>query len=126
MNIARNPSDLRASTHKQQELCVMLFAAGEAAIPDQVQCSQDGILDILFKDNLKPELTLKHLCREAIRKHLLLMSRVNLFVRAPQLGLSSIITDYLVYDVNLDNEDDDNNEDDNDNHHDSDDSDEDR
>ena len=53
-----------------------------------------------------PEMTLLNLCREAIRKHLLQMSpHENLFGRVPRLGLPSIITNYLLYDQTLDEED---------------------
>ena len=48
--------------------------------------------------NLK--LILKHICRRMIRKHLLKLDRHrNLFVNIPQLGLPSIITEYLLYGV---------------------------
>ena len=48
--------------------------------------------------NLK--LNLKHICRRMIRKHLLKLDRhKNLFVRIPQLGLPSIITEYMLYGV---------------------------
>ena len=48
--------------------------------------------------NLK--LNLKHICRRMIRKHLLKLDRHrNPFVRIPQLGLPSIITEYLLYGV---------------------------
>ena len=39
------------------------------------------------------QLCLKHLCREAIRKHLLLMGQVNLFFRVPQLEIPLILHD---------------------------------
>ena len=48
-----------------------------------------------------PTLCLMHICRRTIREHLLQMSRVNLFVRVPHLGLRSLLTDFLLYDVSL-------------------------
>ena len=43
-------------------------------------------------------------CREVIRRHLLRNSTVNLFVRVPQIGLPSLLTDYLLYNVSLDSD----------------------
>ena len=57
------------------------------------------------------ELNLKHMCREIIRKHLLGMSPVNLFCRAPRIGFPLIITEYLLYDVSLGQDEDDKDED---------------
>ena len=49
------------------------------------------------------ETSLKHLCREAVRNHLLnLDPHTHLFGRVPRLGLPSLITDYLLYNVSLD------------------------
>lgn len=67
------------------EKVMLLFAAGEKYnIPD---------LSIF----------LKHLCRDAIRKHLIeLDPHQHLFGRIPQLGLPSLLTRYLLYNVSLD------------------------
>ena len=46
-----------------------------------------------------------YLCREAIRKHLLQMSPVNLFVQIPQLGLPTLLQEYLLFNVALDDDD---------------------
>ena len=56
---------------------------------------------------LEEEMSLKHLCRKAIRKHLLKMSPVNLFVQVPQLGLPTLLQEYLLFNVYLDDDDDD-------------------
>ena len=49
------------------------------------------------------KLCLKHLCREAIREHLLhLDPHTHLFGRMPKLWLPQLITEYLLYDVSLD------------------------
>ena len=55
-----------------------------------------------LQDELK--LNLEHLkhCREAIRKHLIdLDPHAHLFNRIPQLGLPSLLTDYLLFDISL-------------------------
>ena len=79
------------------DVCRILFAAGETL---------DGIADEKFPDCLKfddVQLDLKHICREAIRKHLLeLDPHTYLFGRVSQLGLPSLLIDYLLYDMSLD------------------------
>ena len=57
--------------------------------------------DYLLRTRTPLESGLKHACRQVIRKHLLDLSRVNLFCRAPRLGLPPIITEYLLYGVSL-------------------------
>ena len=47
---------------------------------------------------------LKHLCRQCVRKHLLQMSPVNLFVQVLQLGLPTLLQKYLLYNVSLDDD----------------------
>ena len=48
------------------------------------------------------KLCLKHQCREAIRRHLVDVNpHGNLFVRIPLLGLPSVITRYLLFNVSL-------------------------
>ena len=49
-----------------------------------------------------PSLCLKDICRRAIREHLLQMSRVNLFVRVPHLGLPPSLARYLLNDLSVD------------------------
>ena len=44
-----------------------------------------------------PSVCLKDICRRAIREHLLQMSRENLFIRVPHLGLPSLLAEYLLY-----------------------------
>ena len=77
-------------------ICMLLFAAGES--PD----GSTTLPDCLSFDSLR--LCLKHLCREAIRNRLRLVDRENqsLFHLVPKLGLPSLLTDYLLYDVSLD------------------------
>ena len=58
--------------------------------------------------NTELKFCLKHLCREAIRKHLLhLDPHTHLFGRVPRLGLPSLLTEYLLYNQTLDDDQDD-------------------
>ena len=57
------------------------------------------------------EMSLMDLSRQCIRKHLLQMSPVNLFVRVPQLGLPTLLQEYLLFNVALDDDDDDDDDD---------------
>ena len=84
---------------KSGDICRLLFAAGETLddFPD------DKISKCLKFDN--HHLELKHICREAIRKHLLSLDRhTHLFVRVPQLGLPDLLTNYLLYHMSLHND----------------------
>ena len=93
-----------------RKLGMLLLAAGEALDGTTVTVDDwygNGstvrlvpVPELLLRKDLR--LSLRHLCRETIRKHLLQMSQVNLFVRVPLLGLPSLITGYLLYDVDLD------------------------
>ena len=64
----------------------------------------DDIVPVEVLDYLKSpaEISLMNICRETIRKHLLQMSDMNLFVRVPRLPLPRLMTSYLLYDVKLD------------------------
>ena len=69
------------------DIVLLLYAAGETkddatVLPEYLQ---------------QTEIKLKHLCRVAIRKHLVNLSPVNLFIRIPQLRLPSILIKYLLY-----------------------------
>ena len=102
-----------SQSHKKK-LFLLLYAAGERL--DGATTAADGTSKITipkFIEELKDNLDLKHLCREAIRKHLIDVNPYeNLFGRIPQLGLPSIVTNYLLYNCTLDH---DNNDDDDDN-----------
>ena len=51
----------------------------------------------------EPEIHLKNICREAIRKHLLKINpKGNMFVRVPKLPLPKALQSYLLYDQILD------------------------
>ena len=80
---------LKRNTGGQDELAQLMFAAGE-------ELNKVGIK---VPDYLKPpeQMNLMHLCRESIRKHLLQMSKMNLLVRVPELGLPSKLVKYIFY-----------------------------
>ena len=61
------------------------------------------------KDDYEPLdiICLKHICRDAIRKHLLENSEVNLFFQTSRLGLPSSLRTFLMFDQTLEDEDDD-------------------
>ena len=81
------------------DICLLLFAAGETL---------DGITDEEIPDCLRfndIKLNLKHICREAMRKHLLnLDPHTHLFGRVPRLELPSLMTEYLLYNQTLDDD----------------------
>ena len=92
------------------KFAMLLLSAGETL-------DKDGRIRLLRlfnqKDDVVPveaseyrrtsaEISLMNICRETIRKHLLQMSQVNLFVRVPRLP--RLMTSYLLYDVTLDHE----------------------
>ena len=79
---------------KFKRLMMQLFSSGQELLGLDEEYTKEALLGT--------KLSLKSICREAIRNHLLQMSNVNLFVRVPRLGLPSILTDYLLYDQTLD------------------------
>ena len=93
-----------------KRLAMSLFAAGEKIHDTPVSSlrlygfyiiEKYPVPEFLLNNDLK--LCLKHLCREAIRKHLIdLDPHENLFNRIPKLGLPSLVNEYLLYDVSLD------------------------
>ena len=67
------------------------------------------VLNLLFPKSrfifpLEEEMSFMYLSREVIRKHLLQMSPVNLFVQVPRLGLPTLLQDYLLLNVSLDDD----------------------
>ena len=78
-------------------ICLLLYAAGEKLDGDTYA---EKLPDCLKFNVLR--CNLKHLCREAIRKHLLhLDPHTHLFGRIPHLGLPSSLMKFLFYDVCL-------------------------
>ena len=83
-------------------MCKLLFVAGETL--DVAHLNKPKMkINRNFRD--RPEVNLKHLCRRAVRKHLLdLNPHIHLFHRVPQLELPFILTDYLLYNLSLSEE----------------------
>ena len=83
-------------------MVLLLYAAGETL--DGITIDEDEnitgcVLDYLGK---RGEICLKHLCREAIRKHLLHLDlHQSLFNRIPLLGLPKPLVQYLLYNMSL-------------------------
>ena len=92
-----------------KEIQRLLYAAGETldgptVNADDVIYGGVNVTNIpKYFTELKENVDLKHLCREAIRKHLIdLDPHKHLFGRIPQLGLPLLVTEYLLYDCTLD------------------------
>ena len=91
------------------DICRLLLAAGDYPGGTTVGANMaaDGQLWVpccVPSNSLLQESTLclKHLCREAIRIHLLKLDpHTHLFGRVPRLGLPRIIVDYLLYNMSL-------------------------
>ena len=89
---------------------MLLYAAGETLDGPTVTVRDrrrfGRLIDIIIPEyfqEIKQNLDLKHLCREAIRKHLIgLDPHEHLFGRIPKLGLPSLVTVFLLYDCSLD------------------------
>ncbi len=96
---------------QEQEPCVRLLLAAGADVNEPAWCKghRSGLRYMLRVKNSKtlkhlpvdPEdkFSLRHICRELIRHHLMKMNSISLFVRVPQLGLPKSLASYLVYDV---------------------------
>ena len=95
-----------------KDLIKLLIAAGETYDKtklknfgyerNQLQKPQRITVDS-FLEEFKGKLTLKSLCREAIRDHLIRIAPLlNLFWRAPLLGLPPLLIRYMVYNISLD------------------------
>ena len=88
---------------------MLLYAAGETLDGPTVPLEDPGNGGVThieipkyFKE-LKEKLDLKHLCREAIRKHLIDVDpHKHLFKRIPQIGLPLLVTEYMLFDCTLD------------------------
>ena len=72
-------------------------------IGDSIFLKRDELLHFLPLSGC--DFSLKHLCRKAIRKHLLQVDKhTNLFTRVTQLELPGHLPEYLVYDMSLEKE----------------------
>ena len=87
------------------ETMKILFAAGESVTDTttkQLETMQTNLPDFLVHAGEKKH-ELKHMCREAVRRHLLSLSPENLFVRIPRLSafLNTKLIEYSLYTVML-------------------------
>ena len=98
--VSNNTLKLQLALHSisvdRSDICRLLYAAGETLDGP----TDENLPDCLMIQTLR--FNLKHLCREAIRKHLLsLDAHTHLFNRIPQLGLPRLLVQFLLYDVTL-------------------------
>ena len=82
-------------SYGKEKIAMLMFAAGETV-------DEYKMWKVLHYLKPSGDMNLMNICRETIRKHLLQMSDVNLFVRVPRLPLPGLMTSYLLYDVTLD------------------------
>ena len=88
-----------ANGDELKEKIKILHAAGEILIKNyRYSCRKPVELPDFLKYRSE-ELNLMSICRELIRKHLLQMSKVNLFFRVPRLGLPDVLCQYLLYNM---------------------------
>ena len=94
------------------EACIKILLAAGADVDEEVnlvylykrawgETVEDAGLEA--SDDMTTK-SLKYLCRRTVRKHLLQMSPVNLFCQVPKLGLPNLLTRYLLYNLSLENE----------------------
>ena len=89
----------------KRKMSMLLYAAGEIIDGFTVEeIHSDGkVTRIEVPDFLFSFFCLQHLCREAIRRHLInLDPHTHLFSRIPKLPLPTLLSKYLLYDVSLD------------------------
>ena len=92
------------------KFAMLLLSAGETVDKDErmkllhLLNENNGIVEaeVLYHLKSPANISLMNICRESIRKHMLQMSDVSLFVRVPRLPLPRLMTSYLLYDVTLD------------------------
>ena len=96
-----------------RELLTLLFTAGESIRKPKGSHASEAI-DLYFgcatiptpvpnflKELMQPNICLAKICRSRIRKHLIVISNVNLFVRVPKLGLPADLQSFLLYDMSV-------------------------
>ena len=90
------------SNSVNQDLCSLLFSAGETTV-ETITARHRTINVVDYLPQILIKFNLKHLCKEAIRKHLInLDPHTHLFGRIPRLRLPKSITEYLLYYLSLD------------------------
>ena len=110
-NVASNNNALTSHLMSRpvlQSISTLLFAAGEKTDGAIFDIGGSDITDQLhvpyyLRKLTEPIMCLKHQCRAAIRKHLInLNPNLHLFHGIPKLGLPSVLTEYLLFDMSLD------------------------
>ena len=98
-------------TTERRAVNLLLFAAGENLHNRSGRTFINSIVQATFPDYLtqlmEPNLCLLDICRRTIRSYLLKLNgrpTLNLFCQVPRLGLPPVVTEYLVYNVSLDEE----------------------
>ena len=90
-------SHLKQGQPVDRDLVSFLFAAGEIIDDDGLNEMAQDVLELK-----EIRVQLKHICREAIRRHLLKLDpHQHLFHKIPELGLPEMIKHYLLYDESL-------------------------
>ena len=101
INIFNNRGENALKVHltspyfKPNDTAILLYAAGE-----NLKDLGGLVPDVLKEEIQKRELN--HLCRQAIRRHLIKLNPHHLFNRLPKFQLPKLLTDYLLYDMSLD------------------------
>ena len=99
--VGKNALHYISTSHQRNNvsILILLLAAGEHAGTKR----ERTILSLANK--LDEEVTLKNSCREVIRNHMIrVRPHENLFVRAADLEIPSLLKSYLLYDVSLNDE----------------------
>ena len=101
INSSTNPLTDYLCDGEKEKIIMILYAAGETIDQTKVQVT-DFVKEL---KNGPSEMSLSHMSREAVRKHLIeLDPHKNLFHRIPRLGFSSSLQEYLLYNVSLDDD----------------------
>ena len=83
-----------------RRLILLLFAAGDQVSGPYVVWKdkpvKTAVPDFLQELNT-PQHSLKDTCRRVIRKHLVDVCPINLFIQMPKLELSCMVREYLLY-----------------------------
>ena len=77
------------------EFLTLFFAAG-ASFTGPAATTQ-----AFLRTLTEPDISLSNICRNRIRKHLMTLSRVNLFFRIPKLGLPAALQSFLLYNMSV-------------------------
>ena len=100
---------IASHAHVNKKLVMLLFAAGEK-IDDRptVRLDRAGRLDIVrlpipeYLKEKNSKICLMQICRKVIRQYLVEISpNQHLFHRIPQIGLPTVLSDYLLYGLSI-------------------------